>query len=467
MWNFDNPNSRKALFHTVPFYATMSAEVFPAVCAERRGLQGIWITAALRNGGIMSKSSEASSRYAHRQSAIQVRITRPDGTPAADVPVHFRQTRHAFLFGCGAFDAVPLASGQLTGEAKKAAEQRFERWFALFNQATLPFYWGRFEPEPGHTITQETLAGARFLNEHGVTIKGHPLCWHTVCAPWLMELDNETILKTQLARITREVRQFAGLIDMWDVINEAVIMPVFDKYDNAVTRICKEYGRINLIRMVFEQARQANPDATLLINDFNTSSSYEILVEGCLAAGVPLDVIGIQSHQHQGFWGQEKLEEVLDRFAQFGLPLHFTENTLTSGHRMPANIVDLNDYQVHEWPSTPEYEERQAWEMEQMYRTLFAHPLVEAIINWSFCDAGAWLHAPAGLLREDGTVKPAYNRLYHLIREEWWTEDTLRTDSDGCLTFTGFRGDYELTCGVLTTSFSLHSASAPLTLTLF
>ena len=44
--------------------------------------------------------------------------------------------------------------------------------------------------------------------------------------------------------------------------------------------------------------------------------------------------------------GRERLEEILERFSVFGLPLHFTENTLLSGHLMPADIVDPNDYQV-------------------------------------------------------------------------------------------------------------------------
>ncbi|WP_443110867.1 endo-1,4-beta-xylanase [Butyrivibrio sp. AE3009] len=52
------------------------------------------------------------------------------------------------------------------------------------------------------------------------------------------------------------------------------------------------------------------------------------MIDGCLNAGVPISAIGIQSHQHQGYWGKEKLEEVLERFAHFGLPIHFTENTL-------------------------------------------------------------------------------------------------------------------------------------------
>ncbi|WP_330676693.1 endo-1,4-beta-xylanase [Butyrivibrio sp. DSM 10294] len=92
--------------------------------------------------------------------------------------------------------------------------------------------------------------------------------------------------------------------------------------------ICKEKGRVGLIKEVFDRAHADNPDAVLLLNDFNTSTNYEILIDGCLNAGVPISAIGIQSHQHQGYWGKEKLEEVLERFSHFGLPIHFTENTL-------------------------------------------------------------------------------------------------------------------------------------------
>ena len=80
--------------------------------------------------------------------------------------------------------------------------------------------------------------------------------------------------------------------------------------DNGITRICKDLGRIKLVKKVFEEAKKADPGAMLLINDFNTSQAYEILIEGCLEAGVPISAIGIQSHQHQGYWGLEKLREV-------------------------------------------------------------------------------------------------------------------------------------------------------------
>ena len=389
----------------------------------------------------------------HRKATAALRVLHPDGTPAANQPLSIDQTSHQFLFGCGAFDAVALADAK--DDARRALLQsRMEKWLALFNYGTLPFYWGRYEPVPGRTAKESTMAAATFLRERGAAVKGHPLCWHTACADWLMQYDNAEILRRQLERIHRDVTDFKGVIDLWDVINEVVIMPVFDKYDNAITRICREKGRIGLVREVFAAAKACNPGATLLINDFNTSVSYEILLEGLLEAGVPISAIGIQSHQHQGYWGLEKLLDVLERFSRFGLPLHFTENTLISGDLMPPHIVDLNDWQVSEWPSTAEGEARQAREISEMYTALFSHPLVEAITTWDFTD-GAWLHAPAGLLRLDDTEKPAYHALHSLIHGAWETHEQPVTDAEGYVTVTGFKGGYTVTAQNQSATFEL------------
>ena len=376
----------------------------------------------------------------HRRAAARLQILNPDGTPAAGRTVRADQVSHQFLFGCGAFDAVELMRTQ-DGEKRSFLQERMEKWLKLFNYGTLPFYWGRYEPVEGKTAFPETMAAARWLREKGVQVKGHPLCWHTACAPWLMQYSNEEILRRQLERIRRDVGAFRGIIGLWDVINEVVIMPVFDKYDNAITRICRELGRVPLVKEVFAAAKETDPDAVLLINDFNTSKAYEHLIEDLLEAGVPISAIGIQSHQHQGYWGAEKLYDVLERYSRFGLPIHFTENTLISGEIMPAHIVDLNDWQVDEWPSTPEGEDRQAREISEMYSILFSHPLVEAITTWDFND-GCWLKAPSGFVHRDNSEKPSYHALNGLIHGDWETHETLTADENGCISFTGFRGNY-------------------------
>ena len=391
---------------------------------------------------------------AHRQANARLRVLNPDGTPVVRQEVSVDQVSHQFLFGCGAFDAVELMKTQ---DEKKQAflRERMEKWLALFNYGTLPFYWGRYEPEEGKPAFRETMAAAKWLRQNGVQVKGHPLCWHTACAPWLLKYSNEEILRRQLERIYRDVTAYKDTIGLWDVINEVVIMPEFDRYDNAITRICKEKGRVGLVKEVFAAAKECDPNAILLINDFNTSEAYAHLIQDLLEADVPISAIGIQSHQHQGYWGLEKLNRVLERFSRFGLPIHFTENTLISGEIMPAHIVDLNDWQVDEWPSTPEGEERQAREISEMYSVLFAHPLVEAITTWDFND-GCWLKAPSGFVHEDNTEKPSYTALKNLIHGEWETHETLVTDDEGFLTFTGYKGDYQLKTASGSVGFSLN-----------
>ena len=409
----------------------------------------------------------------HRKAEAKVQVKGPDGKPLANTKVHINQVNHEFLFGCGAFEALPYTNGpsvhngtgaldkaeQMTDEEKATfkarMEDRMQKWLGLFNYGTLPFYWGGFEPEEGSPHTEQLMAAAKFLKSKDVTIKGHPLCWHTGCVPWLMNYDNKTILEKQLARIHRDVGNFKGIIDMWDVINEVVIMPIYDKYDNAITRICKELGRVGLVKKVFDAAQETNPDGIFLINDFNLSTNYEILIDGCLNAGTPIKTIGLQSHQHQGVWSYEKTEEILSRFEHFGLPIHFTENTIVAGPLVAPEITDLQDAHYDDDAATPELEAKQADDLEKMYRNLFEnHPLVTAITNWDFGD-GAWLNAPSGVIRKDGSLKPSYERLHHLIKEEWHTEYDATTDAEGYVIVKGFKGKYEITADNFTTNYKL------------
>ena len=68
------------------------------------------------------------------------------------------------------------------------------------------------------------------------------------------------------------------------------------------------------------------------------------------------------------------------------------------------------------------------------------------ITNWDFGD-GAWLNAPSGVIRKDGSLKPSYYALQKLIKEEWTTDVTLTTDENGLCTLEGFKGKYVASCG--------------------
>ena len=338
----------------------------------------------------------------------------------------------------------------------RAYERILELWLELFNTATLPFYWARFETERGRPDTRRLLAAARWFTDRGCAVKGHPLCWHTLAPDWLLDLSDREVEAALRARITREVtdarRADRHLGRDQRSGDHAGLRQAGERHHPPVPG---SSGGSETVRLAFETARQANPGATLLLNDFDMSSDYEHLVEDCLAGGIAIDALGLQSHMHQGYWGEEKTLDVLERFARFGLPLHFTESTLVSGQLMPPEIVDLNDYQVADWPSTPEGEARQADEVVAHYTTLLADPAVQAVTWWGLPDGG-WLNAPSGLIRADGTPKPAFEALRGLVKESWWLGPTrFITDEGGRLDFTGFLGEYACSAG-----------GAPVTITL-
>lgn len=398
-------------------------------------------------------AATSADRYAHRRAHARLCLVGPEGAPLADRDVTVAQSRHAFGFGCTGPGMEP------------AGEQARERWLDLFDTATLPFYWGRYEPQPGQTDRAALTRAAQWLVDRGVRVKGHPLVWHTVKAPWVDLLPLPEAERALRERIRREVGDFAGLIDTWDAINEVVIMPRFanepDGIANAITRLCAEKGRVGMVRLAVEEARSLGTGPTLVVNDFDLGEEYEHLVEDLLEAGVAIDAIGLQSHMHQGFRGEDQLREICDRFARFGLPLHWTETTLLSGDPMPREVADLNDYVVEEWPSTPDGELRQSDEIVRHYETLVAHPAVESITYWGFEDAGAWLGAPGGFVRRDGTLKPAYDSLRSLIRGEWWlSPTTLRTDAGGHIEVEAFAGVFDLSSAVGTASVELAVGSA-------
>jgi GH35 family endo-1,4-beta-xylanase len=404
-------------------------------------------------------SIAAGPEFAARLADVRLVLTSADGGPLARSDVTVAQTSHAFGFGNIGFDFIEWIGGPPASDGGREIEffggtlppdpERLAAdWLGLFNTVTLPFYWRGFEPERGHPETERLHATAAWFAERGVAVKGHPLVWHTLTPRWLDGLSHDEVERALRERIQREVAEFADVIQLWDAINESVILPVFTAEDNAVTRLAQDRGRLELIRLAFEEARAVAPQARFVLNDFDLSERYERVIEECLDAGVVPDALGLQTHMHQGYRGEERIREVLDRFARFGLPLQLTETTLLSGDLMPSHITDLNDYVVDEWPSTPDGEARQADELERHYRNVVSHPAVESLSYWGITDRGSWLGAPSGLLRADGSRKPSYDALHALIKGEWWLSPTAaRTDDDGALAVRAFGGTFEVRAG--------------------
>jgi GH35 family endo-1,4-beta-xylanase len=385
----------------------------------------------------------------HRQADAVIHVVDPAGRPVPNAVVRVEQLRHKFLFGCNLFGFNRAGSA----EAERLYRERFAQ---LFNFATLGFYWASYEPHPGQTLETERREAIAWCRDHGIVPKGHPLAWNHADPRWLSKIEpNEPsdVLALQYARTTRDATALRGQIAVWDVVNEATAFDreTFLKSAPRLTAAWQSAGRVPFIVENLTRARAADPAARLLVNDYIVTDDYAAVLDEVLRLAPsdptgrpPFDAIGIQSHQHWTPWPDAKVTEVCDRFARFGVPLHFTETTLISGARRRGQL-DVAPQDREPWPSTPEGEAAQADAVERFYTLVFAHPATEALTWWDFSDRNAWRGAPAGLLRADMSPKPAYDRLLGLVKGRWWTRARATADSAGTARVRAFLGEHLVT----------------------
>ena len=122
-----------------------------------------------------------------------------------------------------------------------------------------------------------------------------------------------------------------------------------------------------------------------------------------------------------------RLIDALERYGDFGLPIHISEVSIPSYTNEAAD------------------EELQAELTKRLYRLWFSSKYCEAIVWWNLADKTAYKTESAfnaGLIREDCSPKPVYEELDRLINKEWNT--SFEQNVSGELRFSGFYGDYEI-----------------------
>ena len=377
---------------------------------------------------ILAGAGERIAKYRQGEGVITVRGM--DGRPISGAMVRVEQRRHEFLFGCNAFMVGRIREPALEAEYRR-------RFAALLNYATLGYYWSSYEPRRGqldYAYTNQVLDWCRVQD---IKAKGHPLVWdHPASSPKWLPDDQAEIQQLSHARVRDIVTRFKRRIDLWDVVNEPTHLGKANQ-ETRMSQFAVKLGAVPYVRQHVEIARAANPQATLLVNDYKLEPRYYEILDALRDGGKPLfDAVGLQSHMHGGEWPLRRLRETCNTYAKLGLPLHFTEATVVSGPRTGPG---------ENWgPTTPEFEERQADYVVKFYTTLFAHPAVQALTWWDFSDAGAWQGAAAGFLRKDMSPKPVYDRLMALIKGRWWTRTEGRTNASGEFSTRAFFGAHRV-----------------------
>jgi endo-1,4-beta-xylanase len=374
-------------------------------------------------GDLLERAADRIEQVRKGDGVVVVRNR--DRKPVNGARITIEQTRHNFLFGCNAFRVGRIADA--------AREEEYRRRFAsVFNYATLGFYWAAYEAEQGHPQYAYTDRVVDWCRQNKIACKGHPLVWDYADPSWLPR-EFAQIRTLSRNRVREIVARFQNRIERWDVVNEPTHL---GRFHTRLGEWALSLGAVPYTIEHLQVARAANPQATLVVNDYRTDPEYFHILDRLRRQDKLLfDALGIQSHMHDGVWPLARAWEVCDVYRQFAVPIHFTETTIVSGQRLAGG----------RWgPTLSAGEAAQADYVPKFYTALFAHPAVQAITWWDFSDDQAWQGAAAGWVRSDMTPKPVYERMLDLIKRQWWTKAEGRTNAQGEFPCRAFYGHHRV-----------------------
>lgn len=145
-------------------------------------------------------------------------------------------------------------------------------------------------------------------------------------------------------------------------------------------------------------ARAACPNATLLVNDYNTIESqsdhdkFVSMINAVKGAGAPIDAVGAQGHAAYNLPAATVQNFIDDLAAKTGLPVYITEYDI--------NLADDN---------------QQLSVMKDQFPMFWNDANVKGITLWGYIVGATW-EPNTGLMTSTGTMRPAMSWLVNFLQ---------------------------------------------------
>lgn len=251
---------------------------------------------------------------------------------------------------------------------------------------------------------READALVELAQKNGQVLTGHCLVWHSQVPYWFFKDDmaqpvtKEELIQRMKDHITTVVSRYKGKIKGWDVVNEAIM-------DNGELRHSEFYNIIGpeFIRLAFQFAHEADPDAELYYNDYGMDNPVKRqavvnLIRDLKANGCRIDGIGMQSHVAFNT-NLEEYENSIVAYANEGVKVMATELDLSvlpwpMGY-FGADVSTNFDYQKQMNPYVDSLPMEKAKEQADFFVKLFSIYLrhadvIDRVTFWGVADGDSW-----------------------------------------------------------------------------
>lgn len=188
-------------------------------------------------------------------------------------------------------------------------------------------------PEDGVYNFEHADRIVEFAQQNGMRVVGHTLIWHQQTPEWVFKdangnlVSREVLLERMEEHIKTVVGHYRGKVYGWDVVNEAIAdSPPYDLRDTMWRRIIGD----DYIEWAFKFAHEADPEAELYYNDYNTETpgkreAIYNLVKGLKEKGIRIDAVGMQSHINIYYPSIQEVENSIKKFSSLGIKVNISE----------------------------------------------------------------------------------------------------------------------------------------------
>jgi GH35 family endo-1,4-beta-xylanase len=281
----------------------------------------------------------------------------------------------------------------------------------------------------------ETVAAVQWLNDHGITTRGHTLIWpgwNHMPADMMQNQNDPTYLMNRINLRLEEMLThpiLSKLVNEWDVLNE--ITQVRDLEMALAAKPNYPTGR-EIYPEILRKVAELKPDCTNYINDYVVFSSggaglsvvnrYKSYLDEIVASGAKFDGIGFQSHIGTSPTSILSVQAVLDEFSdRYGKRIKITEYDINENVDMETQAAYLADFLT----------------------MIFSHPAVDAFLMWGFWDGNHWKNN-APIFNLDWTLKPSGQAFIDKVFGDWWSSESGMTDDDGLFSLRPFKGEHKI-----------------------
>lgn len=302
-------------------------------------------------------------------------------------------------FGIG----VALSDSQIMGRDAEAMEVVKEHFNAIVAENCMKS--GRMQPTQGEFLFELADSFVEFGEANNMAIHGHTLIWHSQAPRWFFrddagnDVSREVLIQRMKDHIYTVVKRYKGRIQSWDVVNEAIL-------DDGSFRKSKFYEIIgeDFIKLAFQFAHEADPDAKLFYNDYSMAipkkrEGVVAMVKKLQEQGVRIDGIGMQGHVGLRSPTIQEFEKSILAFSSLGVKVMITELDLTvlpsPWEDAGAELTNMFEYRPEMDPYTSGMTAEAEKEFSDRYLSFFKlfmkhQDKIERVTLWGVNDGHSW-----------------------------------------------------------------------------